>query len=291
MKINAVIIGAGRSGTTTLYQYLENHRDVCFSDIKEVHYFSVDELYERGESYYHSFWKHCKNEDVMIAADTYLLIDKKAPRRIAEYNSDMKIIIMLRNPSERTWSSFQYALNNGYISKNKSFIQSVQEEEYHIGHSDITVQNNLCNLWQSKYFEHISYWSEFFPRDNMLFLKTYDLKNNTSYLLNQLSVFLNIDNFKVEDTTIKANKSAKAKSKILQQFLLNRNNPLRVALRKILPDKIKQRILHSKLPEKLSSVNRKEKSYPPISEEDRKYITELLQKDQERLERVFGINL
>ncbi len=291
MKINAIIIGAGRSGTTTLYQYLENHRNVCFSDIKEVHYFSVDELYERGESYYHSFWKHCKNENVMIAADTYLLIDKKAPKRIAEYNSDMKIIIMLRNPYERTWSSFQYALNNGYISNNKSFIQSVQEEEYHIGHSDITVQNNLCNLWQSKYFEHISYWSEFFPRDNILFLKTSDLKNNTDFLLNQLSAFLNIDDFKVEDTTIKANKSAKAKSKILQQFLLNRNNPLRVALRKILPDKIKQRILHSKLPEKLSSVNRKEKSYPPISEEDRKYITALLQKDQERLERVFGINL
>ncbi len=291
MKINAVIIGAGRSGTTTLYQYFEKHRDVCFSDIKEVHYFSVDELFERGENYYHSFWKHCKNEDVMIAADTYLLIDKKAPKRIAEYNPDMKIIIILRNPVERAWSSFQYALNNGYISNNKLFIQSIQEEEFHIGHSDITVQNNLCNLWQSKYFEHISYWSEFFSRENILILKTSDLKNNTKVLLNQLSTFLNIEDFNIEDTEIIANKSAEVKSKVLQQFLLNRNNSLRVALRKILPNKIKQRILHSKLPEKLSSVNRKETSYPPISEEDKKYLNELLKKDTERLEKVFGINL
>ncbi|MCF6184762.1 MAG: hypothetical protein L3J56_09105 [Bacteroidales bacterium] len=146
-------------------------------------------------------------------------------------------------------------------------------------------------MWQSKYFEHISYWSEFFPRNNILILKTSDLKNNTKVLLNQLSTFLNSENFNIEDTEIIANTSAEVKSKVLQQFLLNRNNSLRVALRKILPNKIKQRILHSKLPGKLSSVNRKETSYLPISEADRKYITELLRKDKERLEKVFGVNL
>jgi len=289
MKVNAIIIGAGRSGTTTLYKYLENHPDVCFSDIKEVHYFSVEDLYQRGEDYYHSFWKQCKEERIKIAADTYLLIDKNAPKRIAEYNPDMKIIVILRNPAERTWSSFQYAKNNGYISDNKSFIQSIKEEEEHILSSDITVQNNLCNLWQSKYYEHVSYWSEFFPQKNILLLKTSDLKNNTNILLKQLSTFLDIKNFSSDVTLITANKSAKAKSKVLQQFLLNRNNPLRAALRKILPDKVKQKILHSKLPEKLSSVNRKETSYEPLSEEDRKYAEQLLEKDTKRLEKIFGI--
>ncbi len=289
MKVNAIIIGAGRSGTTTLYQYLEKHSDVCFSDIKEVHYFSVEDLYQRGEDYYHSFWQHCKEERIKIAADTYLLIDKNAPQRIAEYNPEMKIIIILRNPVERAWSSFQYAKNNGYISDNKSFIQSINEEESHISNSDITVQNNLCNVWQSMYYEHISYWSEFFPRDNILILKTSDLKNNTTHLLNQLSDFLNIDEFEIEDADIKANKSAEAKSKALQQFLLNRNNPLRTVLRKILPEKIKQKILHSGITEKLSSINRKETSYTPISEEDRKYVDELLKKDINRLESVFGV--
>ena len=290
MKVNAIIIGAGRSGTTTLYQYLENHSDVCFSDIKEVHYFSVEELYQRGEDYYHSFWKHCKKERIKIAADTYLLIDKNAPKRITEYNSEIKIIIMLRNPAERTWSSFQYAKNNGYISDNKSFIQSIKEEEEHILSSDITIQNNLCNLWQSKYYEHVSYWSEFFPRKNILLLKTSDLKNNTDFLLKQLSSFLDIKDFSSDAALITANKSAKAKSKALQQFLLNRNNPLRAALRRFLPEKVKQKILHSKLPEKLSSVNRKETSYEPLSEEDRKYAEQLLEKDTKRLEKIFGIN-
>ncbi len=288
MKVNAIIIGAGRSGTTTLYQYLENHPDVCFSDIKEVHYFSVDDLYKRGENYYHSFWKHCKNESIKASADTYLLIDKKAPQRIAEYNSEIKIIIILRNPAERAWSSYQYALNNGYIKKDVSFIQSIKDEENY-KNADITIQNNLCNLWQSMYFEHISFWSEFFPRENILILKTAELKEQPKKLLKKLSDFLNIAEFKVTDTSLKANKAAKAKSKLLQQFMLNRNNPARKFLRNALPEKLKQKILHSKLPEKISSINKKEITYPEMSEEERKFAEELLKKDTERMKKVFGI--
>ena len=289
MRINAIIIGAGRSGTTTLYKYLESHKDVCFSDIKEVHYFSVNDLYERGENYYHSFWKHCENEKLKVAADTYLLIDKKAPERIAAYNPNMKIIAILREPAERAWSSFQYAVNNGYIPENMSFIKSAEEEDFHIKNSDITVRNNLCNVWQSMYFEHISYWSEFFPRKNILILKTSDLKNNLDFILKQLSDFLEIDCFNENLPKITANKSAATKSKALQQFLLNRNNPVRTVLRKVLPKKVKNVILHSKLPEKISSLNRKEINYPPLSPENREYLDKLLQKDKERLKKIFGI--
>ncbi len=289
MRINAIIIGAGRSGTTTLYKYLENHKDVCFSDIKEVHYFSVDDLYKRGEKYYHSFWRHCKNEKLKVAADTYLLIDKKAPERIAAYNPDMKIIVILREPAERAWSSFQYAVNNGYIQKSMSFVKSAEEEDFYIKNSDITILNNLCNVWQSMYFEHISYWSEFFSRKNILILKTLDLKHNTMFLLKQLSDFLEIDDFNEHLPKITANKSAATKSKALQQFLLNRNNPVRIVLRKILPKNIKNIILHSKLPEKISSLNRKETDYMPLSSENREYLNRVLQKDKERLKKIFGI--
>ncbi|NPA68001.1 MAG: sulfotransferase domain-containing protein [Chlorobi bacterium] len=290
MKINAIIIGAGRSGTTTLYQYLEKHPGICFSSIKEVHYFSVDELYERGEEYYHSFWKNCNENALKIAADTYLLISKKAPERIKKYNPEMKIIIILRNPEERAFSSYQYAINNGYTDKNISFTKAVNDEEYHIKNSDITTQNNLCHIYQSKYFEHISYWSEFFPRNQILILKTEDLKNNTEFLLKQLSDFLEISEFKITEK-ISANKSAKAKSEALQQFLLNRNTPARKFLRKILPKGIKNLILNSKFPEKLSSINRKEIKYEPLSGEDRIFAEHFLEKDKERMEKIFGIKL
>ena len=54
MQVNTLIIGAGRSGTTTLCKIIEGHQQVCFSKIKEVHYFSIADLHQRGESYYQS---------------------------------------------------------------------------------------------------------------------------------------------------------------------------------------------------------------------------------------------
>ncbi len=49
-KVNTLIIGAGRSGTTSLFAHLEAHKDVCFSSIKEVHYFSITDLYKKGRA-------------------------------------------------------------------------------------------------------------------------------------------------------------------------------------------------------------------------------------------------
>ena len=66
MSVNMLIIGAGRSGTTTLYEHLKSHPDICFSNIKEVPFFSVKDIYQRGESYYHSFFNLTLNHKHMV---------------------------------------------------------------------------------------------------------------------------------------------------------------------------------------------------------------------------------
>ena len=114
MKVNTLIIGAGRSGTTTLYEYLKNHKDICFSSLKEIHYFTFQDLYERGDTYLNSFFQHKKSENILVTADTYSMIDKEAPKRILAYNPRMKFIVILRDPVERAYSNFQYARNYGY---------------------------------------------------------------------------------------------------------------------------------------------------------------------------------
>ena len=55
-KVNTMIIGVQKTGTTSLYEYMRQHSEVCFSEIKEITYFVDDEFYEKGESYLHSFF-------------------------------------------------------------------------------------------------------------------------------------------------------------------------------------------------------------------------------------------
>ena len=44
MIVNFFIVGAPKSGTTSLYKYLDQHEDICMSSIKEPNYFSSEEL-------------------------------------------------------------------------------------------------------------------------------------------------------------------------------------------------------------------------------------------------------
>ncbi len=288
-KVEALIIGAGRSGTTTLYEYLDSHPQVCFSSVKELHYFSFDDLYARGEDYYHHFIKHQKPEQRIVSSSTYLLIDHKAIPKIKAYNPDMKIIVMLRDPVARAYSGYQYALNNGYEKQTVSFAEHIDNEINVLKNGDIIEQNNLCNLYQSRYYEHLKEWLKYFPKENFLLLKSTDLFKNKTTVFKQLSDFLQTDAGLFPNEDIRSNQAAAAKFKGLQQVLVNRNHPVTRFLRKLLPAGLRYKIIHSGITEKVSKLNRKDAKYTEISEAEKQYAADLLKTDTENLYREFGI--
>jgi hypothetical protein len=284
-KVKALIIGAGRSGTTSLYHYLNDHQEICFSSIKEIHYFSVNDLYKRGESYFQSFFINDNNK-IRVSADTYLLPDKKAPERIRSYNPEIKIILILRDPVERAYSSYQYSINNGYENRSISFLKSLELEKERLATDDIARLNNLCHFYGSLYYQHISHWQHFFPKENFLILTTSDLKNNPQKLLKNLSAFLNISPFTYKEAK-ENNKASGSKSKSLQQFLLDRNHPLRKLTRPIVKP-LKSIIIKTGLVDFLYKLNKKENSFPPLSEEDRKALEPYFAGDLQNLKKEFG---
>lgn len=291
-KVNLIIPGAGRSGTTTIFQHLENHKDICFSKIKEVHFFSVPELFERGHEYYHSFWKECKNEKIKAGADTYLFIDKNAPKRIYDYNPEMKFIIMLREPIARAFSGYNYAINNGYLDKNTTFEQSIKKEKTILNeNTEIETLNNLCNAYQSLYYKHLKFWFNYFPKEKFLILKTKELKNIET-LLEKISNFLHISEFE-EGEKIMANLASVVKSKKMQQLLLNRNTPTRKILRKILPTNLKDRIINSGIVDKVHKINRTDKKAPKreLLESEKEFAKKYFAEDKQKLEDELGIYL
>ena len=66
-KVNLLIIGAQKAGTTSLYQYIKQHPDVYFSEIKEITYFVVDKYYQKGIEYFHSFFSKYNNEKIIAS--------------------------------------------------------------------------------------------------------------------------------------------------------------------------------------------------------------------------------
>jgi hypothetical protein len=288
MKVNLLIPGAGRSGTTSLCKILEEHPQVCFSGIKEIHFFSLTDLHQRGDSYYHSFFGHYNNEPVKASADTYLFIDHDAIQRVYDYNPDMKFIIMLRDPVSRAYSSYNYAVNYGYESPKISFSQAITEEPARIKQESIITQNNLGHIETGRYYKHITQWMNTFPEENFLLFKTSDLNENFGALWKRVCNFLDIEF--IQPTQHEAlNKNAIPANKKLEQFLLNRDLPLRKLIRNLTPKFIKSLLIGSGIVQKMHDINRTEAKYKKINSQEKELAFSLLKDDIEKLKKQFHI--
>jgi hypothetical protein len=102
-----VIIGATKCGTTFLYNLLTKHPHVQLAAFKEVHYFDL--LFEKGIEWYRGCflqprWKDGKMTITGEATPAYL-VHPHAAERMADVIPEARLIAMLRNPVDRTYSS------------------------------------------------------------------------------------------------------------------------------------------------------------------------------------------
>jgi hypothetical protein len=287
-KVNTIIIGAGRSGTTSLFAYLEQHPDVNTSITKEVHYFSIVDLFNRGEAYFHSLFD-ARNKKIVATADTYLLMDTDAPARIQAYNPNMKIVVMLRDPVDRAYSNFNYAVNFDHEKKPIRFLDTIEQEHQILQSSNIVDKNNLCHFYGSLYHKHLTFWRNYFPQEQIIILKLADLKANPEKFYTNLCGKLDVDFHPFVKGDVEFNAASGVKSKWLQQILLNRDNPLRKVI-SLLMRPFRKLIIKSGFIEKVYAVNRKETDFIPLTEQERATAMNYFKADLLDLDKEFNIH-
>ena len=115
-----VIIGAMKSGTTSLYSFIVKHPAVAPAAKKELHYFSVQ--YARGELWYRSnfptnlsrciFYKKTSQRLHSGEASPLYLFYPLVPGRMKKTLPDVKLIVILRNPVDRAYSHYYHSLRS-----------------------------------------------------------------------------------------------------------------------------------------------------------------------------------
>ncbi len=102
IKPNFFIVGAPKSGTTSLSEYLKENSHIYFSPVKEPHYFDFDasvKIRTNFETYLSLFYKaDPKIHKAIGEGSTGYLFSKCAIPEILKFNPDAKFIVMLRNP-------------------------------------------------------------------------------------------------------------------------------------------------------------------------------------------------
>lgn len=160
-----VVIGAPKCGTTFLYHLLTKHPHVEPSAFKELHFFDL--LFEEGTEWYRQCFLPPKLKDgrETITGDgtPSYLFHPHAAERMAGVIPEAKLIALLRNPVDRTYSAYHHR------ARNRDQIRTFEE----------TVETSLDGpnqgfLSQSIYVDHLLRWSRFFSREQMLVLKSED---------------------------------------------------------------------------------------------------------------------
>jgi hypothetical protein len=203
-----VIIGAQKAGTSSLYHYLTAHPDVAPAARKEVHYF--DWAYKRGTNWYRSnfplsiyqtgFQAFKGRRLVVGEASPYYLFHPHVPGRLKALLPDAKLIVLLRDPVERTLSAYQHQVRKG--REPLSLVEALDREGERIDAETTRLlaepmynseaHRNYSYLARGHYAEQLSAWFSVFPRERFLVLHSQDFFDDTTRVFLQVQEFLGL---------------------------------------------------------------------------------------------------
>jgi hypothetical protein len=178
-----LIIGAAKSGTTSLAVWLDAHTDVFVLPRKESHFFSRESVWERGIDWYASQFAEADDGVQLVgeATPNYLSHPLAAPR-IAEALPNVRTVAILRDPVERAWSHYVYDRDAGHSPERfEEIVQTAGQtaEHYYVR--------------MGRYVQHLRRWSTLVPREQLLVLWFDDLRDRPEQVWRDVCGFLDLE--------------------------------------------------------------------------------------------------
>jgi hypothetical protein len=201
MMPNFLIVGAAKSGTTSLYEYLRQHPDVFMPKWKELSFFIGDHygpLHKvKKPEYYKKVFDKVKNELAIGEASTSYLYDESAPKKIKEVLGLTKIIIILRNPVEMSYSLYNHQVRKEGETL-KTFEEALEAEEDRL--RDLAFRKK-CYGWHANYYyyhrglyyEQVKRYLDTFPKQNVLILLFEELAEDAVQVTQRVFKFLGVN--------------------------------------------------------------------------------------------------
>jgi len=289
MKPNLFVVGAVKSGTTSLYKYLKNHPDVIVSSEKEPAFFMRDGSFDEFDMPLPSAWSKylelfsLKPDKYKWVADAspIMAFPKSAIRtHKACGNADVRIVACLRDPVERAYSHYwhAYRLGTEKLSPNEAFVDESPDFPKDVNYFP------KHYLLTGRYHLHLDRYIKYFGADNVLLLKFEDFIKNPDQELNKLWGFLGLETLE-QGLDFKENQSQMPRSVLLQRFV-NNSSLFKKILKKIIPSNVRLSL-------KVWTMNKnlKASKYPPISDELREKLGAYYCSDNIKLNQELGFDI
>ena len=176
-----IVIGASKCGTSTLRNYLAKHPDI-FMITKEIQFFSCDEIYAKGLSWYESLFETEQSSKLKgEVSNRYSMkeVYPKSVKRIMEYAPDVKLIYCVREPMSRIQSYWLEKRTHGGESVHYDFNTAVK-----------TNRDKLVD--SANYWQQINAYRSVFSDDQIHVVFFEDLIEKPHEVMRQCFSFLGV---------------------------------------------------------------------------------------------------
>ena len=298
-KPNLFIVGAVKSGTTALYNYLKLHPKIFFPEIKSPNYFGHDfpfkkDWYEGKIQQYLAFYSGVGSDKKWVGdASASYLHSQKAALEIKKFSPRAKIIIMLRKPVDMMYSLHSEWVYNG-AEDIQDFEQALKAERGRKSGKIKTrtkYKNLLLYQEMASYYRPVKRYLNIFGSENVHVIIFKDFKENTPEVYRGVLRFLGLnDNFKIDFTKINSprvtNPNKRTYLMFVQQFIEQPSSPVKYIARQLIPKKLRYKLITL-----ITNLNTRFLPRDPIPLELRRKLQKKVRPDAEKLGRLINRDL
>jgi hypothetical protein len=190
--LDFALIGAQKSGTTALHYFLKKHPQVTMGDQQEIHFFDEERNFASRPPDYAALHAHYPNDDGLIAGDctpSYLFWPPAA-ERLCQYQSSLKLLVLLRNPIDRAfahWNMQRFKKREPF-----DFLPALREEGTRTADPLSVDARRFSYVGRGYYSRQLRRFFQLFPREQFLILKSEDFRERPLEIVNIVFQFLNL---------------------------------------------------------------------------------------------------
>jgi hypothetical protein len=240
-KPNFFVVGAAKSGTSAMCDYLSRHPDIFIPDEKEINYFGSDmplrspRLTE--EEYLEWFFSSAESEARVGDGSVWYLYTKTAAAEIEAWATDPRILIMLRNPVDAMYSLHSQLLYNG-DEEIQNFEQALEAEEERRRGRQIPEKASFPQMLLyrdiTRYVDQVGRYLDAFAPEQVKVILFDDFVADTPGVYRSTLEFLGVDpSFSPDVEVVNPNKSVRNRG--IQDFLKRPPAWIRSIGRAVLP--------------------------------------------------------
>jgi hypothetical protein len=224
-KVDFIIGGTQKGGTTALDYYLRKHSQIGMAKNKEPHFFDNESVFSKSQIRY-SKYENCfdfeSQKKIYGETTPIYLYWEPSCRRIWEYNPNIKLIFILRNPITRAFSHWNMEFDRN--SDKETFSYAIRNENERVKES-LPLQHRVYSyIDRGLYSEQIRRFKRYFSEKQLMFIKYEDFNANQEKTLIQIFDFLGVNSneFTFERKTIHQRKKHSELLKEDKEYLIGK---------------------------------------------------------------------